>query len=1032
MDPKILSLAQLKAELRKRALPITGKKADLIARLDKNDPSGMWINNIVCAEIPESPDEYVEEMDEEEGNGQDLHAREDDSRLRKVDRRNSDLDIEDLERRYRDMELEFERRNNELLRRELDLARRENEQLRQQATSPTAEGAHRRENISAMLELAGFFDGSAGTFRKWEQQIRQLCTTYHLDDNRVKLLVSNKLKGKAKNWFQSENTIAMTLDEIMDGFRKMYDHRPLRVALRKKFEAREWKSSESFADYFHDKIILAKDVPIDEEEIIDYLIDGIPNSHLQDLARIKEFATKEDMLKAFEKISLQSTLKSKPKSDFRATGRRDTKTSDSSKDDEKKEEMRTKNDEGKPKNLRCYNCNKLGHLAADCRLPKREKGSCFKCGEIGHISKDCPTKATSSAQVAAVEKIEDQVCFVSSCPEKEETFFKNVDYVINYANTSRKLRLNTLMDTGSKVSFVKDSLVPREAIELFDQSPGNFRGINHSPLQIIGYVRLSITLDNETKDNVTILVVPDTTMVSPIVLGRDIMKKFGLSLKKSETQAINDILNVEISNPVDVIADSLNINTAVSREIHSDLRELFMSEYVNIERPNTPKVDMELQLHLTDEKPFHFNPRRLSVFEKDELRKILDDLLERKIIQPSKSEFASPIVLVKKKSGEFRLCIDYRVLNKVLRRDNYPLPLIEDQIDTLRDKKYFSVLDLKDGFLHIRVANESIKYTAFTTPFGVFEYRQMPFGLKVGPARFQRFVNAALADLIRAKDIVVYMDDVLVATVTMEHHLKILKQLFICLVDNLLELRIDKCKFLCTEIEFLGYRISKDGIQPNKSGIEALERYPIPQDLRSLQCFLGLASYFRKFIEKFSVIAKPLYDMLRKNVEFKLGKNQLEAFDMLKQKLQEAPVLSIYSPYDETELHTDASANGFGAALMQRKNDMKFHPVSYFSKRTTDIESRYHSFELETLAVIYALRRFRHYLHGIKFKIVTDCASLRMTLDKKDVSPRIERWAVELMEYDYVLEHRAGTKMQHVDALSRATNIFVVEITLLS
>jgi len=325
------------------------------------------------------------------------------------------------------------------------------------------------------------------------------------------------------------------------------------------------------------------------------------------------------------------------------------------------------------------------------------------------------------------------------------------------------------------------------------------------------------------------------------------------------------------------------------------------------------------------------------------------------------------------------------------------------------------------------MANESVKYTAFTTPFGVFEYRQMPFGLKVGPARFQRFVNEALADLIRTNDIVVYMDDVLVATTTLDLYFKVLTQLFKCLVDNLLELRIDKCRFLCTEIEFLGYHVSENGIRPTKSGVETIENYPIPQSMRSLQRFVGMASYYRKYIEGFSIIAKPLYDLLRKNVEFYFGEQQLKAFQALKQKLQQAPVLSIYSPYDETELHTDASAHGYGAVLMQKKKNSKFHPVSYFSKRTTDTESRYHSFELETLAVIYALRRFRIYLHGIKFKIVTDCISLKMTLEKRDMNPRIERWAIELMQYDYVLEHRPGTKMQHVDALSRATNILVID-----
>lgn len=266
----------------------------------------------------------------------------------------------------------------------------------------------------------------------------------------------------------------------------------------------------------------------------------------------------------------------------------------------------------------------------------------------------------------------------SSAARRTKTFFKDVDYEINCSDTNHKIRLNTLMDSGSKVSFIKESFVLKEAVESFGTPPGNYHGINRSPLRIIGYIRLNITIDNETKNNITTLVVPDTTMVNPVVLGRDVLKKFGLGLRKLEIQVIDELLNVEIDNPHDTVLDSLCINPEIPREAQVSLRELFTSEYVEPARSISSKVDMELKLSLTNETPFHFNPRRVSVSEKEKLRKILDDLLERKIIQPSKSEYVSPIILVKKKNGELRLCVDYRVLNKVLRHDNYPLPLIEN------------------------------------------------------------------------------------------------------------------------------------------------------------------------------------------------------------------------------------------------------------------------------------------------------------------------------------------------------------------
>ena len=328
----------------------------------------------------------------------------------------------------------------------------------------------------------------------------------------------------------------------------------------------------------------------------------------------------------------------------------------------------------------------------------------------------------------------------------------------------------------------------------------------------------------------------------------------------------------------------------------------------------------------------------------------------------------------------------YRTLNKLLLRDNYPLPLIEDELDKVRNKKYFSLLDLKDGFHHIPVAQGSVKYTALVTPLGQFEYLKMPFGLKVAPSQFQRFINIVFSELIETGEVVAYLDDIMIASETLEQHFHTLEKVFSLMVENKLELRIENCKFIQTEIEYLGYKVSEKGVAPTERGTEAVTNFPIPQNTHDVQKFLGLCSYFRKFIEGFSIIAKPLYDLLRKNTIFEFTELELQSFETLKKKLISAPVLSIYNPNDETELHCDDSKVGFGAVLLQRKADKQLHPIFYFLKRTSDYETRYHSFELEPLAIVYALRRFKVYFQGIKFKILTDCNSLKQTLDKKDVT----------------------------------------------
>lgn len=349
-------------------------------------------------------------------------------------------------------------------------------------------------------------------------------------------------------------------------------------------------------------------------------------------------------------------------------------------------------------------------------------------------------------------------------------------------------------------------------------------------------------------------------------------------------------------------------------------------------------------------------------------------------------------------------------------------------MDLLYRKRYFSCLDLKNGFYHVQMSPESVGLTSFVTPHGQFEFLRMPFGLRNGPSVFQRFIYSIFRQLIDANKILVYMDDIMVATYNIDEHLLVLREVFELIKTHGLKLKMEKCKFFQEKINYLGYRVDSGGITPNPENLEAVRGFPIPKNSRDVHSFLGLCSYFRKFIKNFAVIAKPLYDLLRKDAVFKFEEHEISVFEFLKTCLLDSPVLAIYSPDDETELHCDASSLGYGAILVQRKADKQFHPIYYFSKRTTDAESRYHSFELETLAIVNDLKRFRVYLEGIPFTIVTDCNSLALTLGKKLINPRIARWGLELENYNYKIEHRPNQKMRHVDSLSRIpSDVNVIE-----
>lgn len=218
-----------------------------------------------------------------------------------------------------------------------------------------------------------------------------------------------------------------------------------------------------------------------------------------------------------------------------------------------------------------------------------------------------------------------------------------------------------------------------------------------------------------------------------------------------------------------------------------------------------------------------------------------------------------------------------------------------------------------------------------------------------------------------------------------------------------------------------------EGIRPTDHNIAAVLNYPVPRNAKEVLRFVSLASYFRRFIPSFSILAKPLYDLVKKNAKFEFTAKQYSAFENLKERLASKPILAIYSPTAETELHCDASISGFGAILLQKQEDGLFKPIFYFSQRTTPAEAKYHSFELECLAVVNAIKRFHVYLGGIKFKIITDCDSFRLTLSKQQVNPRISRWAMFLQDYDYEICHRPGKRMSHVDALSRCHSVLVIE-----
>lgn len=426
--------------------------------------------------------------------------------------------------------------------------------------------------------------------------------------------------------------------------------------------------------------------------------------------------------------------------------------------------------------------------------------------------------------------------------------------------------------------------------------------------------------------------------------------------------------------------------------------------------------NVEMKITLIEEKPFTYRPYRLAEIEKQKVRDIIGELLENNIIEESQSPYASPILLVKKKDGDFRMCIDYRKLNSLTIKDRYPLPRIDDHMTKLSGQHYFTSLDMTSGYHQIPMATDSKKYTAFVTPEGQFVFNRMPFGLTNAPATFSRFMNKILA--MYWLFALVYLDDILLFAKTVAEMLQNLETILKVLRREGLTLKLSKCFFLQDKITYLGYEIFEGKIRPGENKTKAIATFQTPKNIHQVRQFLGLTGFFRNFVKNYAEVARPITALLKKNNPWNWTSAENEAFDNLKAKLSERPILLLYNPEAKTEVHTDASKLGLGGILMQYHND-KLHPVAYYSRQTNAAESRYHSYELETLAVVESIAKFRVYLLGLDFTVVTDCNALKTAGSKRDLIPRIGRWWLQLQEYRFNVQYRPGKKMGHVDALSR-------------
>ncbi|KAI5627544.1 hypothetical protein C0J50_12903, partial [Silurus asotus] len=449
---------------------------------------------------------------------------------------------------------------------------------------------------------------------------------------------------------------------------------------------------------------------------------------------------------------------------------------------------------------------------------------------------------------------------------------------------------------------------------------------------------------------------------------------------------------------------------------------------------------VEHHIRLTDTRPFRERSRRIAPADIDDVRRHIKELLAAGIIKESRSPYASPIVIARKKSGAIRMCVDYRTLNARTIPDQYTTPRIDDALDCLAGSKWFSVLDLRSGYYQIAMANDDKEKTAFICPLGFFQFERMPQGITGAPATFQRLMEKAVGDM-HLLQVIVYLDDIIVFGRTLEEHEERLLKVLDRLRECGLKVSIDKCQFCQTQVRYVGHIVSADGVSPDPAKIEAVTRWKMPTDLKSLRSFLGFCGFYRRFIKQYSSIVRPLTE-LTKGYPPTSGQNRkaegvqkyykesepfgkrwgdhcTDAFHKIIHCLTHAPVLAFADPAQPYVLHVDASLNGLGAVLNQ-KHPNGLRPVAFASRKLSASEQRYPVHQLEFLALKWAVvDKFHDYLYGAQFVVKTDNNPLTYVLSTAKLNATGHRWLAALSTYNFSLQYKPGSSNIDADVLSR-------------
>ncbi|KAM7286060.1 uncharacterized protein ISCGN_032945 [Ixodes scapularis] len=833
-----------------------------------------------------------------------------------------------------------------------------------------------------------------GTNASWDEYVERLeifCAANKIttDEQKRAVLLSccgEDTYGLIVTLVKPARPTAASYDDIKGAVRKHMHPRPSELYARFLFYRRNQAQGEAASEYVTALRKLAEDCGFGDKQLPldvmmrDRFVCGIKNEAVQQ----RLLAERDLTFEVAYDMTLTAEVTEKQQRDIRKQAQDGTKESEGL-----VQATRMKLDT-KADDVSCFRCNGK-HAPHVCRF---RKAACFKCKKVGHVAKACrskdenrtPRKPTDLRKREEKNKgVYEMSALFSVCEVREQA----EKFMVEVHIQGEKVPME--VDSGASCSIVSE-----ETFRLIEKNRGQI------PLQEAG-TKL-VTWSNESLSVVGRANVEVKFKGCRAELPLSVIKKRGNSLLG---RSWFESLGIRLSG----------IQQIKVEDVTSRFAEVFGSDLPGF---NGPPVHIELQ---EDARPVFLKSRPVPLALKDDVAKEVDRLVHQGVWEPVEySNWATPLVVVRKKNGTLRLCGDYRsTVNKANKSSGYPLPTTAENLATLGSSKIFTKLDLTQAYQQLSLDDESAEMLTVNTIEGLCKVRRLPFGISVAPWVFQRVIDTSLAGIPGVK---AYLDDILISGSNADEHSERLAAVLARLQRAQLRVNKEKCEFSQASIEFLRHRIDAAGIHPSQTKTDAIQQAPPPTSRKQLQAFLGLLNFYASFLKGKTEVAEPLHRLLDHEQEWKWTGEHQWAFEKLKKLLSSDAVLVPYDPKRPLVLCCDASPVGVGAVLAHRADDGKKQPIAYASRTLGASERNYAQIDKEGLAVVFGVKRFHQYLAGRDFTVVTDHKPLLGLFNTEKrvpevLSPRMLRWILLLGAYNYRIQYRRGEDNSNADALSR-------------